>query len=136
MINFNNRPDTLARYFLYITVVLALSFAFAMKLLAAPVSGRDKINYLLHEIESSNVVFVCHGKEYTGSEARVHLQKKLDLAGEKIRTAEDFITYIATKSSMDGTTYYVKLKDGKQIATVDWLREKLRLYEKPDNMEN
>jgi hypothetical protein len=53
------------------------------------------------------------------------MQKKLDYAGNRITTADQFITYIATKSSFSGKSYFVKYPDGKQIESAVWLRNLL-----------
>jgi len=80
---------------------------------------------LLAAVGSSDLVFIREGGEYSGKEAKAHLQTKLAFAGWRVHTAEDFITYIASKSSINGRPYYVRLTDGTQMEAETWLRSKL-----------
>lgn len=88
----------------------------------------DKIKFLLKELDKpeANLKFIRNGEEFSGKEAREHMQKKLDYAGSKIKTVEDFIDMIATKSYLTGNKYYVKLPDGKKVESAKWLRETLK----------
>jgi hypothetical protein len=89
------------------------------------VSEQEKISYLLNVVGTSKVIFVRNGVEYPASEAKAHLQMKLDAAGSAIQTADDFINDIASHSSMTGQPYYVELPDGTKIEAQTWLREML-----------
>lgn len=86
---------------------------------------KDKINYLLNELVKSNAVFIRNGEEFSGQEAKAHMEKKLSYAGNKIQTADQFIEKIATKSSITGNLYYVKLTDGTIMESSKWLKQKL-----------
>jgi hypothetical protein len=88
----------------------------------------DKIKFLLNELDKpeSNIKFIRNGEEFSGREAREHMQKKLDYAGSKIKTVNDFIDHIATKSSLTGNLYYVKLPNGTKVESAKWLRETLK----------
>ena len=59
---------------------------------------------------------------------------KLHYAGGRVKTAEDFIVYCATGSSMTGETYQIKFADGRIVATAAFLRDKLAEY--PAQEEN
>lgn len=108
-------------------VVLSASLSFFSALNAAgmPEAEREKIIYLLDEIEHSPFIFVRNGSEFSGAQARTHIQEKWDYAGNRIRTAEDFIRLVASESTLTGTPYYVRLKKGKQIEAASWLRARL-----------
>ena len=86
----------------------------------------DKINLLLAEIENSGSIFIRNGTEYGSHAAKKHLEYKLSKSPVKIKTADDFITYIATKSSFSGTLYYIKMPGGETSTCESWLRKKLR----------
>lgn len=90
---------------------------------------KEKITYLLDELEKSKLIFIRNGDEYSAKDARDHMQKKLDYAGNRITTADQFITYIATKSSLSGKSYYVKSPDGKQTESAVYLRNLLSKLE-------
>jgi hypothetical protein len=93
-------------------------------------TDKEKIQYLLEQVEKSNGIFIRNGSEHTAKEAREHMQKKLDYAEDKIKTVDQFIDSIATKSYMTGSTYYIKFPDGKQIESAVWLREQLKKVSK------
>mgnify|MGYP003476448610 CR=1 FL=1 len=88
----------------------------------------DKIKFLLNELDKpeANLKFIRNGEEFSGKEAREHMQKKLDYAGNKIKTVNDFIDHIATKSYLTGNLYYVKLPNGTKVESAKWLRETLK----------
>ena len=50
---------------------------------------------------------------------------KLNAAGSVIQTADDFITNIASHSSMTGQPYYIEFPDGTMIESEKWLRDRL-----------
>lgn len=89
----------------------------------------EKINKLLNLIEASKIVFIRNGNEYSGKEAKEHLEMKLRYAGNRIKTAEQFIVYLASKSSFSGKAYYVKFENGKKIKSEIWLRNHLKKIE-------
>jgi len=88
-------------------------------------SEHDKITYMLNVIGSSRLTFIRNGNEYDGKEAKEHLQEKIDLLGNRIHTAEDFILYIGSKSLVTGAPYSVRLVDGTEIKADIWLRDQL-----------
>lgn len=82
-----------------------------------------EIEALLTKIESSDIIFVRNGEEHTPQEAADHLRSKWKQSGEKIKTKQAFIDYLATKSSMTGEIYYVILKDGSKLPSAVWLNK-------------
>jgi hypothetical protein len=88
----------------------------------------EKIKFLLNELEKANgkIKFIRNGEEFSSKEAKSHMQRKLDYAGDKIKTVNEFIDQIATKSSMTGNKYYVVLEDGTKIESAIWLRNLLK----------
>ena len=73
-------------------------------------------------MQTSGVRFIRNGLEYSGAEGAQHLRDKLAKAGNRVKTSEDFITGIASKSSLSGKPYLVKFVDGHPQATGEWLR--------------
>jgi len=80
-----------------------------------------EIEALLKKIESSNIIFVRNGDEYSAQDAAEHLRSKWKQSAGKIKTKNDFINHIATQSSMTGELYYVILKDGQKFTLSDWI---------------
>ncbi len=100
-------------------------------LLAAGIaSGMDpqtkaEIDGLISFIRTSDVRFIRNGREYPATEGADHLRDKLDRAGDRVKSTDDFITGIASKSYLSGKPYLVKFADGRTQPTGDWLRAHL-----------
>lgn len=121
-----------------------LNILLGLLLLALSVSAiadwpeeKQKIDFLLAKIESSQMVFVRNGKEYSSAKASEHLRTKLKNAQsswfspKKHKwTAIMFINKIATKSSLSGKFYWIKLADGSMVKSQDWLMDRLAEYKK------
>lgn len=110
-------------------VLLATSISFSL-----PPEEQSKIDYLLKQIEKSEAIFIRNGKEHPSEAAVKHLKMKLDSAknswfapDESKWTAIMFIEKIASKSSMSGKPYLIKVKD-KKVKAKDWLMNKLKQY--------
>ena len=90
-----------------------------------------RIEYLLQAVASlKGGVFVRNGSEYNASDAEKHLRLKLNNAGERVKTAEDFIEGCATRSSISGKTYKIRLPDGTTLESSAFLRGKLREFDR------
>ena len=81
----------------------------------------EEITHLLQYIEDSDCIFIRNGKKYGSSQAKNHLELKYKHAKRWIKTAEDFIKYIATKSSLSGMSYMVDC-DGQKMPSSKWLK--------------
>jgi hypothetical protein len=91
-----------------------------------------KIEALIGSIEQlRGAVFIRNGSEYDGAKAAAHLRRKLDYAGSKVKTAEQFIDYLATGSSMSGKPYKIRFADGHSVESAVYFREQLRRIESP-----
>lgn len=69
--------------------------------------------------------FIRNGKAYDSAAAASHLRAKLRVAGGRVKTAEDFIRYCASQSSVSGEPYEIRFADGRVILSADFLRQKL-----------
>ena len=83
---------------------------------------KAEIDELIFFVQTSGVRFIRNGTEYSGAEAAQHLRDKLDKAGDRVKTTDDFITGIASKSYISGKPYLVKFADGHTQLAADWLR--------------
>ena len=107
-------------------VILAL---FSGALSAQDNIERKKIEFLISSVENlKGAKFIRNGAEYDGKEAAEHLRMKLQKAGGKVQTADDFIRLCASKSSITGKPYMIRLSDGKTIKSEEYFREKLKEY--------
>jgi hypothetical protein len=97
---------------------------------AAHLSEAQKIEALIGSIEHlQGAVFIRNGTEHAAPEAAAHLRRKLDYAGKRIRTAEQFIDMLATGSSMSGKPYKIRFADGHTVESAVFFREQLRKLE-------
>jgi hypothetical protein len=85
-----------------------------------------KIDFLISTIEAlGDAKFVRNGTAYDAQTAANHLRRKLKYAGSRIKSADDFIRYCATASSMSGVPYQIRFSDGRVETSEAFLREKL-----------
>lgn len=92
-------------------------------------SESQKIEQLISMLRSlEGAVFIRNGSEHTAQEAASHLEAKWQKHGSKIKTAEEFIAYLATKSSMSGEMYMIRFVDGKQVPAAEVLHQKLEQF--------
>ena len=92
---------------------------------ARRLSEPERIAALLEAVERSGAKFVREGKEYSGVAGRRHLERKLRYARQRVKTAEDFIEGIASRSSTTGRPYQVRLPGGDKIESSVWLQQRL-----------
>ena len=90
---------------------------------------KNKIEFLISSVENlKESKFIRNGTEHDGKEAAEHLRMKLDKAGGKVQTADDFIKLCASKSYISGKPYLIRSSDGKTIKSEQYFREKLKEY--------
>jgi len=93
--------------------------------LALDSKTKSEIDDLITYVEKSGVRFIRSGTEYSAAEGAAHLRKKLSAAGDRVKTTEDFIDGIASKSYLNGKLYQVKFADGHTQPTGEWLKAHL-----------
>jgi hypothetical protein len=97
---------------------------------APHLSEAAKIQALIAAVEKlPGAVFIRNGTEYDAAQAAAHLRRKLDYAGRRVRTAEQFIDKLATGSSMTGKPYKIRYADGRTVESAAFFREQLRKLE-------
>jgi len=93
---------------------------------AAATSESSRIEYLLTVVASlHDAQFIRNGKAYDSAAAVSHMRTKLRVAGGRVKTAEDFIRYCASESSVSGEPYEIRFADGRVVLSADFLRQKL-----------
>ena len=109
--------------------------AFAFLLSVTALSARDareqaRIDFLLRQVETSaGIRFIRNGTEHDGPAAAKHLRTKLNAAGARVVTAEDFVKYCASESSMTHQKYQVKLADGTVLDAAAYFRTQLHKFD-------
>ena len=106
--------------------------ASAGAVLAAPSSAEmARIERLLVMIGTRrDMRLVRNGSEHDTDTAVSFLRGKLKHFGSDIKTAEEFIERLASRSSTTGQLYWVRLPDGRQIPAGDFLRIELARLDK------
>lgn len=94
---------------------------------AAEVIPEDRrIEALLTAVAAQkDAAFIRNGTTYDSATAVKFLRGKWSRQRTEIRTAEDFVVKIATKSSTTGQPYRLKFKDGREVDCADFLRTRL-----------
>lgn len=94
---------------------------------ALPAVERTKIEALITFVEKlPDASFVRNGKSYDAKTAAKFLRGKWRDRADEVRSAEEFIQRVATKSSTSGKPYLVRYRDGREVAAAALLREELR----------
>lgn len=83
------------------------------------------ITHLIQYVRESGLQFIRNSKSYSADDAADHMSKKLDYARDRLASAEDFIDYVASRSSITNLPYYVVTKDGKKQELGPWLYAEL-----------
>ena len=105
-----------------------------LSLVVARVYAQDssetaRIQYLIASVDAlQGARFIRNGREYDTQSASNHLRLKLKTAGDKVRTADDFIKFCASQSSMTGEPYLIRLADGTTIKSEVFFRNKLKTF--------
>ena len=99
-------------------------------LLARDAREQARIDFLIHGVESSmGVKFIRNGKEYDAAAAAAHLRRKLGYAGERVKTAEDFVKDCASESSLTHKKYQI-LVNGTTMDAASYFTEQLREFDR------
>jgi hypothetical protein len=114
----------------YLRWLLLLGLLFAASAFAVPLTEQQKIDALIHGVETMpGKPFIRNGTAYDGKAAAEHLQYKRSHAGDRIKTANDFINCCASSSSMSGQPYQIRYPDGKTVDAAVYLRDELKRIE-------
>jgi hypothetical protein len=90
-------------------------------------SEAARIQNLIASIEVlEGAKFIRNGREYDARSASSHLRLKLRAAGDRVKTTEDFIALCASKSSMSGEPYLIRLVDGTTVKAEAFFRNRLK----------
>ena len=110
---------------------LALLAGLALRAAAAPSPAEQaRIERLIEAVaQNKQARFLRNGSDYSAADAAEFLRRKLEAYGDRVRTVNDFIDQIASKSSTSGQIYKVRLADGREVPSADFLRAELARIE-------
>jgi len=95
---------------------------------AAYADTRKEIAHLLDFVAYTECKYERNGTLYGGIEAQGHIKKKYHYFIDKINSAEDFIKYSATRSTMSGKKYKILCADMPVQYSGDWLLKELKKF--------
>src|SRR5688500_17631135 len=80
-----------------------------------PPAEKQKIEALIKHVEGlGDAKFVRNGTPYDAATAARFLRGKWDAESDEVKTAEDFITKVASVSSTSGRPYLIRFKDATE----------------------
>jgi hypothetical protein len=120
---------------LIVTLTLALLFArpapSPLQAQEKPATEKEKIEALIKHIEDlKGAKFVRNGRDYDAKTAARFLRGKWEANESRIRTAKDFVEKVASISSTTGKPYQIRLENGKEVKSRDYLLAELQKLEK------
>ncbi len=119
------------RWYLAPALLVLATLAWGPALAAPPPAEQARIDRLIDAIAAQESMrFMRNGSEYTAANAGTFLRRKMKSMGAEVRTCEEFIEQIASKSSTSGEAYKVKTGDGKVMPSGDYLRQELGRIER------
>jgi hypothetical protein len=89
---------------------------------------QQEINHLLGFVASTTCQYERNGNVYDGARAVKHINRKYEYFKDEINSAEDFIKYSATKSTMSGKQYKIHCSNVPVQNSSDWLLDELKKY--------
>ncbi len=109
-------------FIVFVSLVVVLTYAQDSR-------EASKIQYLIASVETlEGATFIRNGSKYDARSASDHLRLKLKNAGDRVRTAEDFIKHCGSKSSMTGQPYLIKFREGATVKAEIFFRKKLMTF--------
>jgi len=90
---------------------------------------KAKILYLIAQVRLSPQGFERNGAFFKGPAAASHLLRKYGAAGRNIDTAQQFIEFLASGSSLTGKPYYILDLRGRKTLTQEFLMNELFLLD-------
>ena len=110
-------------------LLVLLPFAASLLTSAAIAESTDQtVDYLLKYVATSHTIFIRNGAEHTPAEAVEHIKAKYEHFKKEIKTPEDFIRLVATRSLLTGQPYLVRAPGGKARPLDEWLSEALAAH--------
>ncbi len=109
----------------FVLCVLAIGILFSGA--NSHAADNEEINYLLTYLANSGCTFIRNGDAHEAKKSRDHLEMKYNYAKRRIKTAEDFINKIASKSSLSRKPYEVQCGD-VSIPSKQWLENALSAH--------
>ena len=117
-----------------IGIIWALFFGLLLPFVAgaqtAPADEQQKIEALIKQVgDLKDARFIRNGKEYDVAAAVRFLRGKWKANDKEVKTARDFVDKVASVSGTSGKPYRIRFKDGREIASREFLINALQKHE-------
>jgi hypothetical protein len=114
--------------------LLLLALASILQAQALSPSERQKIEALIKYVgDLKETKFIRNGSSYSAAAAATFLRRKWRANETNVKTARDFIDKVASFSGTSGEPYLIRVKDGKEIKSRDFLAAELQRMEDAPN---
>ena len=100
---------------------------------------KAKIEFLIEQVaQLKETKFVRNGSAYSAEKAATFLRRKWQANNSAVHTASDFIDKVASFSGTSGKPYLIRMKDGTEVKSRDYLLAELNKLEKtmPERRNN
>jgi len=104
------------------TTTTAIRCVILAACLGAAATEKHRIDSAIEAVEHSGLTFIRSGREFDGPAAAEQLRSELELR-QQVRTFDQFIEQVASRSAISGETYLVRLPSEKTMPLATWLRE-------------
>ena len=119
-----------SRFVILLFLALGLAISSFVHAQSLPPAERQKIEALIKYVgDLKDSKFVRNGSTYDVSTAVRFLRGKWDSNESSVKTARDFIDKVASISGTSGKPYLIRLKDGKEIPSREFLAAELQKIE-------
>ena len=117
---------------LALALFLALVLPAFLQAQTTPLSEKEKIEALINLVSQLKTAkFVRNGWTYSADTAATFLRLKWQANDAIVKTARDFIDRIGSMSGTSGKPYLVRLKDGTEVHSREFLLGELKKLETP-----
>jgi len=123
-------PMRFSKFAIFIVLSLGLAVSSFVHAQALPTAERQKIEALIKYVgDLKDTKFIRNGSNYDVSNAVRFLRGKWEANDAQVKTARDFIDKVASVSGTSGKPYLIRLKDGKEIPSREFLLAELKKIE-------
>ena len=120
----------LSKFVIFLVLALGLAISSFVHAQALPTAERQKIEVLIKYVgDLKDSKFIRNGSSYEVSTAVRFLRGKWEANDAQVKTARDFIDKVASVSGTSGKPYLIRLKDGKEIPSREFLLAELKKIE-------
>jgi len=121
---------SLTKPLLAVALLITLAMPVATHAQTLPTAERQKIEALIKYVGGlRDAQFIRNDSSYSVSTAVRFLRGKWETNDAVVKTARDFIDKVASVSGTSGKPYVIRLKDGKEIPSREFLLAELKKIE-------